>query len=123
MLFQSSQTSPPLQARQSNTPGQVTVGYGGGGGDPIKLTCGDVPDTGFFKLFVSRVYVDMEHIKQGAIEAASKRKLDRVADEHKFWGCSLAVVTVEHKEGRKEMCAGTSPIKERPGSAATCLAS
>ena len=94
----SSQANAPLRALQYDEPGQVTVGYGRGGGDPIQLTCGDsdVPDTGFFKLFVSDVYVDMEHIAQKtAIEAVRKRGMNRVTDKHHFWGCSLAVVSVE----------------------------
>ena len=94
----SSQANAPLRALQPNEPAQVTVGYGLGCGDPIQFTCGDVPDTGFFKLFVSDVYVDMEHIEQeAAIGAVSKRAMNRVADKRIFWGCSLAVVTVEPK--------------------------
>ena len=91
----SSQANAPLRALQYDKPGQVTVGYGLGGGDPIQLTCGDIPDTGFFKLFVSDVYVDMEHIAQrAAVQAAHKRKMFIKADDQNIWGCSLAVVTV-----------------------------
>ena len=89
--------NPPLRAGQYNEPGQVAMGYGIGGGDPITLSCDadEDSDTGFFKLFVSDVNVDMGHIAQkAAIEATSKRKASTKADKQNIWDCSLAVVTV-----------------------------
>lgn len=88
--------NPPLHALQSDQPGSVTVGYGAGGGDPIQFISGDDPqDTGFIKLFVSSVYVDMGHIAQKpVIDAERKRKALKKADDNKMWGGSLAVVTV-----------------------------
>ncbi len=79
-------------------PGNVTIGYGLGGGDPLvfSLPEGHEEDTGFFKLFVSTTYVYMSHITQPAAESATeKRKLVRRPDEFKIWGASLASITIK----------------------------
>jgi len=92
--------SPPLEGlkRADRDPTKVTVGYGAGGGDPIEfvLNEGQQSDAGFLKLFVSTVYVDMDHVTQSSpFESPSRRKPLRKPEETSIWGSRFATVIVD----------------------------
>ncbi|KAH9923560.1 uncharacterized protein B0H18DRAFT_466144 [Fomitopsis serialis] len=57
--------------RTDDTPGELTIGYGDGSNSAIKFTIPDgvETDTGFLKIFVSPLYVNMRSIVQNGIEA------------------------------------------------------
>lgn len=63
--------APPLRAGKGLDP--ITIGYGAGGGFPIEFSLsknenGELlpSDTGFVKLFVSTVYLDLDWIRQSS---------------------------------------------------------
>ena len=89
-------------------PGSVAVGYGSAGAEPFAfmLNEGETSDTGFFKLFVSTKFVDMQWVAQPSAvdeppdDAAMKshRVGRRVLLQHReLWDTWLLKVTVKDK--------------------------
>lgn len=94
----------PLHSQRGPGPSRLTIGYGAGGGDSLKLTvkAGELSDTGFFKLFVFPKYVDMDWLAQGpAFEASDTRKVERGSKRVDVWGAWIAAVTVSEADASK----------------------
>lgn len=86
--------APPLRAQDGAN--RITIGYGAGGGFPFTFSIPDnqTLDSGFLKLFVSTVYLDLEWIEQPSPFKCSQptRKLEQ--REFPVIGAWDAVVTV-----------------------------
>lgn len=85
--------APPLLAQ--NETGPITIGYGAGGGFPFRFSLpGDESsDTGFVKLFVSTVYIDLDWVAQPCpFQFADSRAVHR--EEIPIFGSREAVITL-----------------------------
>ncbi|KAF7354114.1 hypothetical protein MVEN_01098800 [Mycena venus] len=75
----------------------VTVGYGAGGGSPIRFELDEnkMSDSGFLKVFASAEYIDMRSLEQpAAVERAQRLKSGRTPDILDQWGAWLGAITL-----------------------------